>query len=128
MVRKLRILNFLSATLFFSSSVSLLFIPFLKFDDGMPKLAYLIALIFWGGLLLGCGLQIFITIKCKKLNLQKKAKKPLIPLCISAIAFITLLVQILLNSGSVLMEIMSLFFMIISLQFAVLITKEECLK
>ena len=128
MVKKLRKLNLISAIMFFLSSFSLLFIPFLKFDDGMPRFAYAIALTFWVGLLLGCGLQIFITIKCKKMHLQKKTKKALIPLCISAIAFLTLLVQILISSGSVLMEIMSLFVMIISLQYAVVITRKGCLK
>lgn len=128
MVKKLRKLNLISAIMFFVSSFSLLFIPFLKFGDGMPKFAYAIALTFWVGLLLGCGLQIFITIKCKKMHLQKKTKKALIPLCISAIAFLTLLVQILISSGSVLMEIMSLFVMIISLQYAVVITRKGCLK
>lgn len=71
---KLRVLNIISEILFFISSSGLLVIPFLDFEDNLSVLAYVVASLFWGGLLLGIIIQIILFVTCKKYTKVKKLK------------------------------------------------------
>lgn len=68
MIKRLQKMNFVSAIAFLLSSLCLLFIPFANLTDKLPEYAYVIAAVFWVGLLVGIGLQIYLKSKCKKLK------------------------------------------------------------
>jgi len=128
MVKKLKKLNMISAIAFLVSSLSLWFIPFLKFENGMPGVAYLIAALFWIGMILGISLQIFISIKSKKYSSKNSLSKKFVPAVISGVALITLIIQIVLRSRSITLEILSLFIAVLSLQLGIVINRKGCLK
>lgn len=73
---KLKILNIISEALFFVSSSSLLFIPFLDTDtDGkLSAAAYILAGLFWSGLILGIFMQIILLCVSKK-HAKMKGRK-----------------------------------------------------
>ena len=70
MIKKLTLLNAISAVSFFVSSVSLLFIPTLKTDNGLPKSGYIIAVLFWIGLLFGIIIQIVLKMQTNAFTMQ----------------------------------------------------------
>lgn len=72
---KLKVINYVSAVLFFLSSASLLFIPFLNFEEGFPKSACFLALTFWTGLFAGVVLQVFLWLKTRKFTIIRYLKK-----------------------------------------------------
>lgn len=128
MIRKLRALNLLSAVSFVISSISLLFIPLLQSDRVISSAGNLIALFFWIGLLCGLFLQIYLTLKCKQLNLHSKTKKQRIPLAISVVSFSVLLTLILLKSKNSIVVVGCLFCALLSLQISAIIKRKGCLK
>ncbi|MEE0060614.1 MAG: hypothetical protein UE295_07295 [Acutalibacteraceae bacterium] len=71
---KLKLLNYISAVSFFISSSTLLFIPMLNLENDFPVIAYFLAGTFWGLLLLGIILQIFLTKKTRKIKTRKSLK------------------------------------------------------
>lgn len=79
MIKKLSVLNSVSAVSFIISSISLLFIPLLKLNEVFPKTRNVIALFFWSGLLCGAFLQIYLALKCKRLRLRSKTKNNAFP-------------------------------------------------
>lgn len=95
MKRKMLLINNYSIISFFISSFSLLGVPFINLDDELPKGAYIIALLFWIGLLFGVILQfaaysMWKKIKQKK-NKSKKDRKFLIPILFFLIFFVLIL-------------------------------------
>lgn len=128
MVRKLQIMNMISAISFFLSSFCLLFIPLLDITEGLPIHAYLIAVLFWAGLIIGVALQIYLKIKCRKMELRLKDKRYRIFYLIAMTAFIIFVVLALLHSRSSIAVVGSLFCTIVSLQSAAIIKRRGCLK
>ena len=128
MHKKMNQLNSLSAISFAISSLSLLIIPFINTGDGLPKVAYATAAIFWIGLLIGVIIQIYLAHKCKKMELHNKLKEHRIPLAMAVFSFLFLLLLIILRSQSKIAVIICLFATIVSLQFTVIIKRKGCLK
>lgn len=75
MKEKILLLNRISVITFFLSSFSILGIPFLKLDNGIPMLGYFIAILFWVGLLTGAVLQVVIAIMAKKIKTEQTHKE-----------------------------------------------------
>lgn len=96
MRRKVLILNNLSLFFFCLSSGSILGIPFLDLSSGFPIIAYFIAGLFWAGLLIGIGLQLFGMSILKKSKEKKKRtykeRKMLIPIVIFLLLFIFIMI------------------------------------
>ena len=87
----LKVYNFISAVFFFLSSITLLFIPFIDIEDGLPNFAYFIAGLFWIGIIGGMTLQIFLWNKTKTKKNQKTLKKTrFIILATLAVSIITI--------------------------------------
>lgn len=128
MLKKLNTMNVISAALFFVSSVSLLFIPWLKTGNGASKASYMIALFFWIGLLCGIALQICLIIKCKELKKNKNTKKQRLPLFIAAVSFLFLMILVIIKSNNSFMVVGALACTLLSLQSASIIKRKECLK
>ena len=128
MIKKLTLLNTISAVSFFVSSVSLLFIPTLKTDNGLPKSGYIIAFLFWIGLLVGIIIQIVLTIKCKQMHLQCKTKTQRIPLVTAAASFMILLIMVIMKSKNSFAVVGLLFCTVLSLQLSAIIKRKGCLK
>ena len=128
MVKKLTLLNTISAISFFVSSVSLLFIPTLKTDTGLPKSGYIIAALFWIGLLVGIVIQIVLVKKKKKMHLQCKTKTQRIPLVTAAASFMILLIMVIMKSKNSIAVVGLLFCTVLSLQLAAIIKRKGCLK
>lgn len=107
MKRRILLLNNCSIVFFFISSCSLLGVPLINLDDELPKMAYVIALLFWLGLIAGIFLQIAVWSICRKIKQKRKRtyreRKFLIPF----MAFIILLFVILLfwNKSVVLISV-----------------------
>ena len=95
MRRKILVLNNISGVFFFLSSVSLLGIPFLDQSDGLPLISYLLAGLFWIGLLTGIGVQLVISGMMKKMKDKKKRtykqRKMLIPIALFVLLFILIM-------------------------------------
>lgn len=95
MRRKILVLNNISGLFFFLSSVSLLGIPFLDQSNGLPRIAYFLAGIFWTGLLMGIALQVLISAMLKRMKGKKKKalrqRKMLIPIAILTVSFILIM-------------------------------------
>jgi threonine/homoserine/homoserine lactone efflux protein len=128
MVDRFRRWNALSAIFFLISSLSLLYIPFISDLEELPKSAYVVAAVFWLGLILGTVIQFFLFSQCKKRKLSSRERIHRIPLCIAAIAFLVLSLLILFKSRSSLTVILALVAAILSLQASVVIKRKECLK
>ncbi|OPX42040.1 hypothetical protein CLHUN_40990 [Ruminiclostridium hungatei] len=86
---KLKILNILSGISFFISSACLLSIPFLDLKEGFTIVTYILAGLFWCGLISGFVLQIILAKLCRRLPVIKNNKRIL---RIIGIAFLILLV------------------------------------
>lgn len=95
MRRKILVLNNISGVFFFLSSVSLLGVPFLDQSNGLPTIAYLLAGLFWIGLLTGIGVQLAISGMMKKMKDKKKRtykqRKMLIPIAFFVLLFILIM-------------------------------------
>lgn len=92
---KIKALNIISEILFLASSSSLFVIPFLDFNDSLSAAAYVVASLFWGGLIFGIIIQIMLFVICQKTTKSKKSKTRLmvgITFLISAIILIPVLV------------------------------------
>lgn len=88
---KLKILNILSAVLLFISSACLLSIPFLDLKEGFTAVTYILAGLFWCGLLSGFVLQIILVNACRRLPVVRNNEKIL---RVIGIAFLMLSVAI----------------------------------
>lgn len=128
MTRKLQIMNAISAIAFLLSSFCLLFIPFVNLTDGMPGYAYVIAAVFWVGLLVGVSLQIYLKSKCKKLKVKSTQKRCRICYAVALLAFSIFVILAVLKSRSSIAVVGSLFCTIVSLQSAAVLKRRECLK
>lgn len=95
MKRRMLLINNCSIVFFFISSCSLLGVPLINLDDELPKIAYIIALLFWLGLIIGVSLQMAAWSMCKKIkNKRKKTyreRKILIPFATFLILFFVIL-------------------------------------
>lgn len=95
MKRRMLLINNCSIVFFFISSCSLLGVPLINLDDELPKIAYIIALLFWLGLIVGISLQMTAWFMCKKIKSKKKkicrARKLLIPFATFLILFFVIL-------------------------------------
>ena len=97
MKRKILMVNNMSVISFFWSSAGLLGIPFLKLevDEALPPGAFVIAALFWSGLLLGILFQIIAAVMQKKSGQPPKKthreRRMLIPIAILLIAFVLIL-------------------------------------
>lgn len=125
--KKLFRINRLSGLSFLISSLSLLVIPFLNTGNGLTASAYVIAALFWIGLLLGSGLQIFLSVKCKGMK-KKKWKNQKIFYIVSAAAFILLIILVILRINIMFLIALMLFVSILSIEAASVIKKEMYLK
>lgn len=126
--KKLLILNRFSGISFFISSVCLLTVPFLNISNGLTVGAYIIASLFWIGFLIGIGCQIFINVKCKKMDIKRKWKNRKIFYIIAAIALLILIIFAAVNVNNIFFAALLLFISIISLELSAVIEKERCLK
>ncbi|MEE1125929.1 MAG: hypothetical protein U0L18_08325 [Acutalibacteraceae bacterium] len=127
-VKVMKVLNSISGLSFGLSSVSLLVIPFIKFGQELPIIAYVVAFFFWLGLILGLILQVIIAINCKKLSLKNDSKKHRLLYIISAGALAVVVILSVFNSKNIFFFTISLFLLLLSLQAAVVIKREGCLK
>lgn len=128
MVKKLKVLNLLSAAAFCISSMSLLFIPLLKTESENKNTSYIIALLFWIGLIIGIALQVYLSLKCKKMHLHNKTKKQRILLLTAAVSFIAFMTLVILKSKNSILVVVFLFCTMLSLQLATIIKRKEYLK
>lgn len=125
--KKLKRINRLSGASFLISSLSMLVIPFINISDGLTVAAYIVAALFWIGLLLGFGLQIFLSVKCKEMK-KKKWKNQKIFYTVSAVAFILLIIFVILKINIMFLIALMLFISILSIEAASVIKKEMYLK
>ena len=126
---KLRIFNYVSAVCFFISSATLLFIPFLNFDNGFPASAYYLAGGFWILLLSGIVLQTFLFIKTQKNKVRKslKLEKTVLAAVSAILGIVLFFVLVFLRANSVALSI-NLFALLISIEgFSVICRKEKLL-
>lgn len=127
-IKVMKSLNSISGLSFVLSSVSLLVIPFIKFGQELPIIAYVVAFFFWLGLILGLILQVILAINCKKLSLKNDSKKHRLLYIISAGTLAVVVILSVLNSKNIFFFTISLFLLLLSLQAAVVIKREGCLK
>lgn len=90
MKRKILLVNNCSIIFFFISSCSLLGVPQINLDDELPKAAYIIALLFGLGLIIGISLQIAAWSMCRKIKHQRQKTYRERKLLISFIVFLIL--------------------------------------
>lgn len=128
MTRKLQIMNAISAIAFLLSSFCLLFIPFVNLTDGMPWYAYIIAAVFWVGLLVGVSMQAYLKCKCRKLKVKNSNKQHRLCYAVALPAFAIFVILAILKSRSSIAVVGSLFCTIVSLQSAAVLKRRECLK
>ena len=128
MIKRLQKMNFVSAIAFLLSSLCLLFIPFANLTDKLPEYAYVIAAVFWVGLLVGIGLQIYLKSKCKKLKVKSTNKWHRISYAVALLAITIFVILAALKSRSSIAVVGSLFCTIVSLQSAAVLKRRECLK
>ena len=124
---KMILINRISGICFLLSSLNLLVIPFLDTTGTLDPLCYIVASLFWSGLLIGLGMQIFLSLKCKKMK-KKKWKNQKLFYIISAVAFIIVILLAILNIDVMFFFSLMLFVSIISLETSVVIKKEMYLK
>ena len=120
--------NYISAVSFFLSSASILFIPALDLSSGLTASAYVVAALFWIGLLCGIGLQILLTVNCKKLKLKSSGKKQRIPLAMFLLFFVVLIFLIICSTKNKALLSVCLFCTLISLQASIIIRRKGFLK
>ena len=83
---------------------------------------------FWVGLLVGIGLQIYLKSKCKKLKVKSTNKWHRICYAVALLAFTIFVILAALKSRSSIAVVGSLFCTIVSLQSAAVLKRRECLK
>lgn len=96
-VKSMRILNMISAVSFLISSINLLIIPFISHKEELPVIAYVVASVFWLGLISGLCIQMLLTVNCKRLNLKSNDKKHKVLYIIAAVAFLLVIIFVLMN-------------------------------
>lgn len=96
----------LSITSFLISSLSILFIPFVTTEDGMNNWGYIIAVVFWIGLISGIIFAIIMNRSVKNKRKNNKSKKKKVYLTIGFILFLLLIIEIIFfNQNTMLMSI-----------------------
>lgn len=125
---KLRALNIISEVLFFISSSGLLVIPFLNFEDDLSAAAYVVALLFWGGLILGIIIQIILFVTCKKHTKVKRSKTRRTVGVIFLISVIVLIPVMVFCSDNNFILPINLFLILFSAETYFVIKRMECLK
>lgn len=126
-VKTMKSLNFVSGLSFIISSASLLIIPFIKYGKEMPVIAYVVASVFWIGLITGLIVQILLAIKCKKMSLKNKNKKYRMLYIISAIALASIIILYVFNNKNIIAFAINLFLLLFSLQAVMVIKRKGCL-
>lgn len=127
-IKMMKVLNFISGVSFFLSAASLLVIPFIKYGQELPVIAYVVACFFWIGLIIGLILQAVLAVNCKRLSLKNESKKHRRLYIVSAVALAVVVILSLLNSKNIFVFSVSIFLLLLSLQAAVVIKREGCLK
>ena len=125
--QKWLLLNRIAGVNFLISSCCLLVIPFLNIHNGMTVSAYIVAALFWIGLLIGFSMEFFLSVKFKKI-LKKKWKTQKIFYIVSATAFLCMVILTVVQVNDIFWTALSLFFGISALEAATVIKKEKCLK
>lgn len=96
MKRKMLLVNNYSIVCFFVSSFSLFGVPLINLDDEFPKVAYILAILFWLGLIFGILLQLISYSMWKKIKQQKvkkhRERKLLIPFFIFLVLFFVIFI------------------------------------
>lgn len=126
-VKTMKLFNTVSGLSFFISSASLLIIPFIKYGEKLPIIAYVVASAFWVGLIAGLVIQILLAIQCKKMLLNNNNKKHRLIYIISISALASIVILSVFNSKNIVVFVISLFLLLLSLQSAVVIKRKECL-
>ena len=117
MRRKFMLLNNISILCFFFSSASLLGVPFLNLDEEFPTTAYILAGLFWSGLILGIILQIIVGFGAKKIQSERKKMHKERPFIIFFVVFLLLFLLILLFCReSIMLMSIDLAFMLFSIE------------
>lgn len=128
LLNRMRRLNRTSAILFLLSSLSIIAIPLLPLDTGLPVSVYIVAAVFWVGLTGGSILQLILSRQCKKKQLHSRTKAIVIFLILSGLFIISLVLLICFRSKSIIAVAGSFLGAIVSLQSAVIFYRERCLK
>lgn len=123
-VKTMKLLNAVSGLSFFISSASLLIIPFIKYGQKLPIIAYVIASAFLVGLIAGLVIQIWLAIQCKKMSLNNDNKKHKLLYIISIAALVSAVILSVFNSKNIVLFVISLFLLLLSLQSAVVIKRK----
>lgn len=126
-VKTMKLLNTVSGLSFFISSASLLVIPFIKYGEKLPIIAYVVALAFWLGLIAGLVIQILLATQCKKMSLNNDNKKYRLLYIISIAALASVVILSVFNSKNIVFFVIGLFLLLLSLQSAVVIKRKGCL-
>lgn len=126
--RKMRLLNRISFVAFLLSSSSLLAIPFLNITDKLTVTAYIVASVFWVGLLSGLGIQIFLAKKCKHKISKKLRKRQNVFYYISAGTLALLLILWIIGISNLIVVSLCLSIALISSESASIFKREMCLK
>lgn len=94
MKKKILIVNNISGISFLISSLSILGIPFIDQNSELPTTAYILAFLFWGGLITGIALQVIASRMANKTQTKKNHKINrliMIPIILFAIMLLMLL-------------------------------------
>ena len=126
--RKMRLINRFSFALFLLSSLSLLAIPFLNITDKLPATAYIVASVFWAGILSGIGIQIYLARKCKRKLSNKLLKMRDVFYYISAGTLLLLFILSIAGINSLFVVSLCLSIALISVESASIFKREMCLK
>lgn len=127
-IRRMQIVNIISAVVFLISSLCLFLIPHIDLTHGLPQRAYIVAAVFWLGLLIGTGLQIYLKIKCQKMKLDRKSGMHRILYVVALLAFVVFIMLVVMRSQNSNAVVGSLFCTIISLQGVSVIKRKGYLR
>ncbi len=125
---KYKILNNISAVMFFMSSVSLLAIPFIDSDKNFVIFAYITAGVFWGGLGIGITMQIILAFKTKT-QLKKAATRlrKTVSILFGITLFLMIPILVFLNDTDYILPI-NLFLVLLLAEMNFVLKRKECLK
>lgn len=114
---KLKLLNIISIVCFFVSSLTILFVPLMDFNNGFPVYAYYIAGTFWALLFSGIVIQIILILKTRNIKPNKSLKKlRIIDTAVLLISIIMMFIVVnFLKSSSLALPI-NLFVLLISIE------------
>ena len=125
---KLKALDIVSEVLFLVSSSGLLVIPFLDFNDTLSAAAYVVASMFWGGLILGIIIQIILFVICKKTTKSKKSRtRQMVGITFLISVIILIPVLAFCNDNEFILPI-NLFLILFSAETYFVLKRMECLK